>query len=173
MYDVERLPWVMHMYTYLPLEITWRLKQKNSKTTTTPHARKRTNRNQTTLEMVAWYIYPCTSALVTIQKHKLQSDLTINHDVKNTKRIHNQSCNSCKHIRVCIYTCWYVSVRRCTFVYTQKSRERERENLAADDNDGGKRVPESRQGVIGAVVTEESTSPLNAIDESNDAVHRR
>ena len=49
----------------------------------------------------------------------------------------------------------------------------ERENLAAYDDDSRKRVPESRQGIVGAVIAEDRTGPLNPIDESDYALHHR
>lgn len=54
-------------------------------------------------------------------------------------------------------------------------RERERErgaNLAANDGDGGKGFPQSRQGGgIGAVVAEDRAGALNSVDECDQGVH--
>lgn len=50
-------------------------------------------------------------------------------------------------------------------------KERERD-LAADDDDERKRLPESRQCRVGAaVVAEDRTGPLNSIDEAYQALH--
>lgn len=56
--------------------------------------------------------------------------------------------------------------------YARHKRERERRNLAADDGDGGKSLPEGRQGgAAAAVVAEDRASALNPVDQADQALH--
>lgn len=46
-------------------------------------------------------------------------------------------------------------------------------DLASDDGNGRKRLPESRQSRVPAIVTEDRAGPLNSIDEAYQALHGR
>lgn len=59
-------------------------------------------------------------------------------------------------------------------VRAKRKREKKTAYLTSDDDDGGKLLPESRQGAVaGAVVTEDSAGSLNAVDEGDQALHGR
>lgn len=56
---------------------------------------------------------------------------------------------------------------------SEEEEEEEKTDLAANDNNRGKSLPESRQSRATAVVAEDRTGPLNPIDEPDQALHGR
>lgn len=52
----------------------------------------------------------------------------------------------------------------------RNGKEREA-NLAADDGDGRKGFPESRQSSVATVVAEDRTGSLNSVDEGDQGLH--